>query len=169
MRKSRQSRRKNLLRSVSQEHLDRKIFARLKTRETRSNKRENGASVRASHRRRRRRRTSDEKGRRESHERGLRRFVRFSSFFFRFSFLLIPPFLLHLLLLIITLLLLLVLPLLRLRPRLFRHSRSSPGTREIFVRIKAPGINIPRSREEVGCARGQAVGKGGEEEEEDEE
>lgn len=28
--------------------------------------------------------------------------------------------------------------------------RSSPGTREIFVRIKAPGINIPRSREGVG-------------------
>lgn len=39
--------------------------------------------------------------------------------------------------------------------------RSSPGTREIFVRIKAPGINIPWSRE--GVARGrklQGVGGG---------
>lgn len=124
--------------------------------------------MRASHRRRRRRRrTSDEKGRRESHERSspFRPFLQF------LLPLLLPfnsPFLLHLLLLIITLLLLFVLPLLRLHPRLFRHSRSSPGTREIFVRIKAPGINIPRSREEVGCARGQAVGKGGEEEEDEE-
>lgn len=44
--------------------------------------------------------------------------------------------------------------------------RSSPGTREIFVRIKAPGINIPRSREGVGCERtrvtgGSVVGRAG--------
>lgn len=43
--------------------------------------------------------------------------------------------------------------------------RSSPGTREIFVRIKAPGINIPWSREGVArgaSCRGSVVGRAGE-------
>lgn len=38
--------------------------------------------------------------------------------------------------------------------------RSSPGTREIFVRIKAPGINIPRSREGAGCEGTRVAGAG---------
>lgn len=39
--------------------------------------------------------------------------------------------------------------------------RSSPGTREIFVRIKAPGINIPWSREGAGCEGTRVAGAGG--------
>lgn len=44
----------------------------------------------------------------------------------------------------------------------FLAVRSSPGTREIFVRIKAPGINIPRSREGADEGRGRLDEKGDE-------
>lgn len=55
--------------------------------------------------------------------------------------------------------LLLLLPFLHSRPCVFSTTpRSSPGTREIFVRIKALGINIPRSREGAGL---QVAGAGG--------
>lgn len=64
------------------------------------------------------------------------------------------------------LLLFLLLPL--LLPFPYPHSRvfsttpwSSSGTREIFVRIKAPGINIPRSREGAGCEGTRVAGPGG--------
>lgn len=60
------------------------------------------------------------------------------------------------------LLFLLLLPFPYPRPCVFSNTpRSSPGTREIFVRIKAPGINIPRSREGTGCEGTRVAGAGG--------
>ena len=46
-------------------------------------------------------------------------------------------------------------------PSFLNLPRSSPGTGEIFVRIKAPGINIPRSREGGDGGRGAGWTKRG--------
>lgn len=68
---------------------------------------------------------------------------------------------LHLFFYFILFLLLLLLPFPHPYPCVFSTTpRSSPGTREIFVRIKAPGINIPWSREGAGCEGTRVAGAG---------